>query len=77
MIYFGNFKKFSYSGNISIAKWSDIVVFDYTYVSEILVLLCGDIGMNLNGIDGGEALKQGNEVLIVYHLNFSEALNAS
>jgi hypothetical protein len=33
--------------------------------------------MNLNGIDGGEALKQGNKVLIVFHFNFSGALNAS
>ncbi len=46
-------------------------------MSESLVLLYGDIGMNLNGIDGGEGLKQGNKVLIAYHLNFSEALNAS
>jgi hypothetical protein len=40
-----------------VAKPNKIIIFALTYVLEILTLLYGDFGMNLNGVDSDEAIK--------------------
>ncbi len=67
------FQNNSYIYVISAAKLKKIIIFAFTYVSESLVLLYGDFGMNAYSIDSGEAIR-GGEVLKLHHFNFSEAL---
>jgi hypothetical protein len=43
MISIGNLKKYAYIFTISVAKSKNIVVFPFTYVSESLALLYGDL----------------------------------
>jgi hypothetical protein len=47
-----------------------MVIFAFTSVSEIFVLLYGDFGLNSFSVDSDEAMKQGDEALKASLLNF-------
>jgi hypothetical protein len=59
---------------ISVAMLKNFVVFAFTYVLEIFVLLYGDFCMNSYSVDSDEAMKRGFEALNASLLQFLKSI---
>jgi hypothetical protein len=66
----GNFQKKIVISVVSEAKPKNIIAIAFTYVLESFALFYGDFCMDLFSVDSDEAMKQGNEALNTFSLQF-------
>jgi hypothetical protein len=55
---------------ISVARPKNIVVIAFTYVLESFALFYGNFCMDLYSVASDEAMKRGNEALMLHRFNF-------